>query len=194
MVTTWYTSDLHLGHSRIIELCGRPFADVDEMNAALVDRWNAVVQPGDHVWVLGDVSLTTKALGPVAQLNGRKTLVAGNHDSCWHRHKGWRRKVDVYRAAGFSGVISTGIVYMHRLAGGIAVQMSHLPYSGDSGDTDRYVDYRPTDNGLPLICGHVHEKWKTHGKMINVGVDVWDFTPVHEDVVVGLVRDMYRIP
>jgi calcineurin-like phosphoesterase family protein len=36
-----------------------------------------------------------------------------------------------------------------------------------------------------LLHGHVHEKWRQQGRMVNVGVDVWDFTPVAEDVITG---------
>ena len=50
----WLTSDLHFGHENIIRYCDRPFADVDAMNRALVDRWNEVVGDDDVVWVLGD--------------------------------------------------------------------------------------------------------------------------------------------
>jgi calcineurin-like phosphoesterase family protein len=34
----------------------------------------------------------------------------------------------------------------------------------------------------------VHEKWKVSddGRMINVGVDVWDFKPVHVDQLLEL--------
>jgi len=46
-MTTWFTADLHLGHRNIIEYCNRPFADVDEMNRALIANWNQVV--GDFV-------------------------------------------------------------------------------------------------------------------------------------------------
>ena len=56
-MTTWFTSDLHFGHANIIEYSGRPFRDVDHMNRALIERWNALVQPADTVWVLGDVAM-----------------------------------------------------------------------------------------------------------------------------------------
>ena len=43
---------------------------------------------------------------------------------------------------------------------------------------DKFAKWRPTDDGRWLLCGHVHEKWKIQGRMINVGVDVWDYKPV----------------
>src|ERR1017187_8378616 len=57
VMATWFTADQHFGHKRIIELSGRPFGSVEEMNEAVVDRWNAVVAPDDLVWVLGDFAL-----------------------------------------------------------------------------------------------------------------------------------------
>ena len=36
------TSDHHFGHARISELAGRPFSTVDEMDSALIERWNSV--------------------------------------------------------------------------------------------------------------------------------------------------------
>jgi calcineurin-like phosphoesterase family protein len=35
--------------------------------------------------------------------------------------------------------------------------------------------------------GHIHEKWRLRGRMINVGVDAWDFTPAAEEIVAGLM-------
>ena len=38
-MATWFTTDLHLGHSNIIDYCGRPFANVDAMSRALIDTF-----------------------------------------------------------------------------------------------------------------------------------------------------------
>lgn len=163
------------------------------MNDALVDRWNSVVDPKDTVYLVGDVALTPKALGPVSQLNGWKVLVAGNHDSCWEKHKRWRRAVPLYKEAGFASVVTSGRLDMHRLPGGITVRVSHLPYDGDSHHEDRYVQQRPVDDGLPLICGHVHGVWRVQGHQINVGVDVRDFTPVSAGQLADEAAELYRI-
>lgn len=39
------TSDTHFSHVRISELAGRPFATVEEMDAELIRRWNALIGP-----------------------------------------------------------------------------------------------------------------------------------------------------
>jgi calcineurin-like phosphoesterase family protein len=37
--------------------------------------------------------------------------------------------------------------------------------------------HKPMKTQQRLLCGHVHEKWLRLGWIINVRVDVWDFTP-----------------
>lgn len=39
---TFFTSDTHFGHANIINLCNRPFKDVNHMNDMLVENWNSV--------------------------------------------------------------------------------------------------------------------------------------------------------
>ena len=51
----FYISDWHYGHANVIAFDNRPFKSLLEMDEALVDRWNAVVSPGDIVYVLGDM-------------------------------------------------------------------------------------------------------------------------------------------
>ena len=64
----------------------RPFSSSEEMNEILIQEWNKVVGPEDHVWHLGDVSMLRGKVGEVVtaglitRLNGRKRLILGNHD------------------------------------------------------------------------------------------------------------------
>ncbi len=184
----FWTADLHFGHANIIRYSHRPFADVDEMHRGLVERWNAVVDPTDEVWVLGDVAMGTiaESLPHVRELHGTKVLVAGNHDRCWSgRGDGWQDWIDRYRDAGFAeihqDVVSTQV-------GGHDVICCHFPYEGDSHDEDRFVPHRPVDTGQWLLHGHVHEGWQVNGRQINVGVDVWDWAPVPEAALVAIIE------
>lgn len=80
----YVTADLHFNHAGIIRHANRPFADVVEMNQALIDGWNIAVRPNDEVFVLGDFGFSNKRDRPLdkifAELRGRKHLVIGNHD------------------------------------------------------------------------------------------------------------------
>lgn len=79
-----YISDWHYGHNNILAFDNRPFKTVEEMNAALVERWNAAVHPGDTVYVLGDMFWCNmqEAISVLNQLNGQVFLIKGNHDRC----------------------------------------------------------------------------------------------------------------
>jgi calcineurin-like phosphoesterase family protein/RNAse (barnase) inhibitor barstar len=198
-MTTWFTSDLHLGHANIIGYCARPFADVAAMNAGLIERWNARVQHTDTVYVLGDVAMgrITDSLSLVDSLHGSKILVTGNHDRCFGadldpdgKAASWQQR---YLDAGFSevrhGAVNLSVeMPTDALAPGVLpVRACHFPYSGDSGDEDRYVERRPHDDGGWLLHGHVHERWRWHRRMINVGVDAWDYAPVAESQLAAII-------
>ena len=79
----YYISDLHFGHDRVIQMDQRPFSNVDRMDQALIERWNAQVQDDDEVYVIGDFCYRSKhpEAWYLRQLRGRKHLVIGNHDS-----------------------------------------------------------------------------------------------------------------
>ena len=80
--TVFFTSDTHFWHKNIIKYCSRPFADVEEMNQALIDNWNSVITRNDTVFHLGDFVFggTTKRDNILSQLNGDIILIKGNHD------------------------------------------------------------------------------------------------------------------
>lgn len=87
MPATFLVSDTHFGHAgvcRFTEADGvtkiRPWTDPDEMDEAMIQRWNDVVRPNDKVYHLGDVVINRKALPTLARLNGDKVLIRGNHD------------------------------------------------------------------------------------------------------------------
>lgn len=186
-MSRFFTADLHLGHHNIIDYCDRPFRDVDEMNAALVDRWNDTVDADDEVIVLGDFAMgrLRHTLPLAGRLHGRKVLVTGNHDRCWSGHRrGWERAVARYLGAGFAEIWQ-GAVTLD--VGDVSVLACHFPYEGDSHDHDRYPEHRPQDDDEWLLHGHVHQRWRVRGRMINVGVDVWDYAPVPEGELVALL-------
>jgi calcineurin-like phosphoesterase family protein len=81
-MSVFFTSDTHFSHRHILTYTDRPFRSVDEMDAALIERWNATVSPRDEVWHLGDFCLSSirRAVEVAKSLQGRKHIVWGNHD------------------------------------------------------------------------------------------------------------------
>jgi calcineurin-like phosphoesterase family protein len=176
-MTRFFTSDLHFGHTNVIAYCDRPFADVGQMNAALVAAWNTVAAADDEVWVLGDLAMgrVEDTLAVAEQLVGHKHLLVGNHDKPFRG-----RLAHLYESAGFE--LHHGQVIVE-LPGGLSVLACHFPYRGDSQDRDRYHEHRPADEGAWLLHGHVHERWRQRGRMINVGVDAWGGYRVTEALI-----------
>lgn len=89
----WVTSDSHFCHRNILvyEAENRPFKDRDEMNEALIQRWNEKVRESDLVLHLGDFSFGNKnrIKDIVSRLNGRIWLLLGNHDR--EQHYDWMK-------------------------------------------------------------------------------------------------------
>ena len=79
-----YISDMHLGHSNVINFDKRPFLDRDEMDHVLIQLWNGRVQKDDDVYILGDFCYRSEKTADwyLRKLKGRKHLVIGNHDRC----------------------------------------------------------------------------------------------------------------
>lgn len=86
MKNVFFISDTHFGHKNICNFTKddgsklRPWNDVSEMDEALVENWNSVVNPSDKIYHLGDVCLGKKHLEILSRLNGKKILIRGNHD------------------------------------------------------------------------------------------------------------------
>jgi calcineurin-like phosphoesterase family protein len=181
-VTIFFTSDTHFSHVNMCgagdNYCNRPWDSTEEMNEALIENWNNTVTVRDKVYVLGDVcmGLIDDSLALLPRLNGTKVLIPGNHDRCWIGNgpksvKWIQRYVDV-------GFVPTS--QRKFVTGKNVWLMDHFPYQGDHTKKDRYSEYRPKDEGLWLLHGHVHDEWDVRPaeRMINVGTDVWNYRPV----------------
>lgn len=87
MPAVFLVSDTHFGHAGVCRFTRndgvtklRPWDTAEEMDEAMVERWNERVKPTDKVYHLGDVVINRKALGIMRRLNGDKVLIRGNHD------------------------------------------------------------------------------------------------------------------
>lgn len=160
MPNVFFTADTHYGHTNVIRYGNRPFASSEEMNEAMIDRWNAVVRPGDVVYHLGDFSLTRmpEACTAASRLRGNKYLVFGNHDKYTRKsgdflkHWVWARD---YAEVDVSGI---KIVLLH-----YAMKVWHRSH-----------------HGAWQLHGHSHGSLKDdpNALQIDVGVDCWNFAPV----------------
>lgn len=176
----FFTSDPHFWHKNVTEFCNRPWPNVEAMNAGLIERWNNVITDQDEVYILGDMFFcgTIKAKEILGQLRGKKYLIQGNHD--------WG-VIKVHRAKEFGFEWVQREQFCLRI-GNQDVILCHFPYEEDHTTEVRYKEMRPKNNGNWLLHGHVHTAWKTRGKQINVGVDVWDWKPVSEIEILNIIE------
>lgn len=194
----YFTSDHHHGHGNIVRLCDRPYHNEDKNVAAeamtedIIAHHNSVVRPEDIVYHLGDFSLNKKFVQPVlSRMNGVHHLVCGNHDTCHPCNKN-ATDFQTYIDFGFASVQTA----LQLRLGSTLVQLSHFPYFEEgSGQDVRYPEHRLPDEGLPLLCGHVHEKWSNRRSskgtlMINVGVDVRHMTPIDETHILDIIGNV----
>jgi calcineurin-like phosphoesterase family protein len=154
---SWFTSDEHYGHTRIIEYCNRPFSNVTEMNETLIRNHNALVAPEDEVYHLGDFAFRNHAMY-LRRLNGRHYLIKGNHEG-----KDWKD-------AGFAWVkeVATVSVCTGRLNERQDIFLSH--YAHRRWNRAHY--------GVIHLFGHSHGQLEDYCTSCDVGVDAWDYKPV----------------
>jgi len=157
-MAVWFTSDLHFGHKKILDYCGRPFAQTEAaslvMDDALIANWNAVVLANDDVYDLGDLAFTCDydyALNRVAQLHGRHHFVMGNHDDLAERIDREEPRVFASFTRGYGEIIVEGqtIVLCH-----YAMREWHHAL-----------------RGTWHLFGHTHALLQPFGKSVDVGVD-----------------------
>lgn len=167
----FFTADQHFFHDAIIQHCNRPFGDVPEMNRTLIDNWNSIVRDDGLVFVLGDMFYKSGTMilcrNVMTRLNGHKVLIAGNHDL--------HSRTD-YRLLGFDDARD----YLELLIGWRRIVLSHYPL------LERNGFYR----GAWHLHGHTHGR-SSHfsSRVLDVGVDVWNYRPVSLERVSELLED-----
>jgi len=136
------------------------------MNLEIVRRWNSVVSKDDLVYHVGDFAFKGILNGKRFEnmLNGNIVHIQGNHD--------------------MNNGIKTYITKCMMEFGGKEVFVQHHP-----PEIIPICDF--------CISAHIHEKWlfklyKKHPKtpVINVGVDVHEFTPVSTNSLLKLYDDI----
>lgn len=79
-MSTYFSSDFHLGHANVIKYDKRPYKTVAEMNDSIITNHNAIVKPEDTFYFLGDLCFDNRADEHLSRLNGIKYFIKGNHD------------------------------------------------------------------------------------------------------------------
>ena len=139
----------------------RGFPDTYCHDENLITQWNLRVDKKDKVYILGDLSMhDPEQYKQLAKLEGRKVLIAGNHDS----GKGWLREVSKY-VDELYGVTR----YSSKIHGGIL--LSHIPIHP--------LEFKYNFNKIKYnIHGHIHAAYEIDDpRYINVSAEVIDYVP-----------------
>lgn len=169
MANIWFVSDTHFGHANFLKFTNaagekiRKFDTVEEMDETMIQNWNKVVTPQDHVWHLGDFTFNYKKLNEYYhRLNGHKRIIVGNHDNV-KLIAPLFPKVEYWRGFKEESFICT-----------------HVPMR-----TDQFR-YKVKAN----VHGHIHAQLIDEPEYINVCVEHTDYTPVHMDEILKRVRNI----
>lgn len=175
----WFTSDLHLGHENILRFARRPWKTIDEMNDALIEGINACVQPGDHLYLLGDASFRLtpdKVAGYLKRIACRHVhLVRGNHDSDWSSY----------------GVFESEHDYLELKYHGRKLCLSHYPM----------MTWNGIYTGSMHLHGHIHSRGSQYNDQnrsqgyfrYDVGVDANGYRPVSFATLEKYYKDVHPV-
>ncbi|MDY3974338.1 metallophosphoesterase [uncultured Veillonella sp.] len=174
----YFTSDLHLGHRKVIRLQNRPFASLEEMNETLIKKYNSVVHKNDIVYILGDLTFrlgTNEANELIARLKGKKILVRGNHDR------------DDYDVSLFEEITDFKMFkYEH-----VTYSLIHYPM----------LEWKHSRHNRGInLHGHIHSDGRYNEENIangilryDVGVEAHDYMPVSLEVIHEKFKHLFKV-
>lgn len=164
---TFYISDMHIGGSAAMRWDAQNdpsadrFSDANDKTEQLIARWNSVVRPTDHVYILGDMFSCSreKAEEILKRLSGGKFIVMGNHDRAWLKEIAESGKYGMLGCAD----------YLEHSDEGRKVILSHYPIAF----------WNDQHKGAYHLYGHVHNSKEAAG-MRKIGDLVVSEGLIHE--------------
>lgn len=163
----WFSADLHLDHTKVIEYSKRPFKSIEEMNETLIINWNERVVPKDEVWFLGDFCWSDRIEYFRKRLNGRIHLILGNHDL---------RRLSIKEA----GQLFESVDFV-----------KYLRYNHEKFWLSHYAHrtWPKSNHGCYHLYGHSHADLPGLNRSMDVGVDAQNYRPISIDEVIGQLKD-----
>jgi calcineurin-like phosphoesterase family protein len=168
----YFTSDTHFGSQRTLELSKRPFANVGEMDFALMTNWNKTVSQEDTIYHLGDFGNYE-----IAQyLNGTIILIPGNYE-----YDGIKENEITVKELNqiFDDVTKTNYL---KIAKENFVDCIDTKYKDIVPDYF-YLTHEPNDcikndTNIFNLFGHIHKLQMVRKYGLNVGTDCHNFRPI----------------
>lgn len=155
----YFTSDLHLGHEKVITFNNRPFDNVDHMDSVIINNINETCGPNDDLYILGDFTFNeSRIYETTARIVPRIHLIFGNHD-----HKK-TRKATCFDSKQYYFEVKKP----HHMI------LCHYPM----------LFWNRSKHGSFMLHGHCHGAYKDDSRYImDVGVDCHNYYPLSEDQI-----------
>ena len=161
---TFFSSDFHFNHDKVIIYSKRPFKDVNHMNEELINNINSVVGEHDTFYILGDF-VFAKHVDQILYIRSRikcKNVhwIKGNHDKY-----------------AFSPLVEKAFKsirdYLEIEIKGQKIVLCHFPI----------LSWHRGHHGSWMLHGHSHgsliyPNTLQNKRIADVGVDCWNFFPV----------------
>jgi calcineurin-like phosphoesterase family protein len=184
----YFTSDYHFCHKNVLEMCQRPYTDIDSHDDDIIQRHNSVVADSDDIWDLGDIAYRCSAedcFERIKRLNGKRHIIMGNHDKPLRQ---------AYKKGLFKSLINSGKLEI--IGGEMAINDSTLAISkminieGQQVFLSHYAykTWPGAFRGTIMLYGHSHGNLtESKYKSFDVGVDShnyypWSWTQVKERI------------
>ena len=177
----YFSSDLHLNHSKPFIYEARGFENIHEMNNTIIKNFNSIVTYEDDLYLLGDNFLgdLEDGLKLFKQLPGKIHLIWGNHCTD-NRKMAMSQCHNVVEVVGFAGMLHYNKYHFY---------LSHFPTI-----TTNFDDYqKPLKQRTLCLAGHTHsiEKFEPCGSY-NVAVDAHNCFPVPIEEIIKDFKDKFK--
>lgn len=187
----WFFSDPHYSHNNMCRGTSswpventRDFSTAEDMNTAIVNNINSVVEPNDYLICLGDWNFGGIKNLPIFRdrLNCKNIgLICGNHDNS--HGSDWNPVVRSGSAVRASDYFSFYQQYMELSVHKTPIILFHFPISS----------WNHMSRGSIHLFGHCHSKPENRffngGKSMDVGLDGNNLMPYHIDEIFDIMKD-----
>lgn len=185
MAEIYHASDFHFGHDNPKVYEPRGFTSSGEMDARIMDVLLSTLKPGDRLINYGDNAIEASyklGLSKMRILQSAGILLElriGNHERIF---PGKRDSAKFFRE--YADVFDNIQLFQRGRLDGIEYIQSHMPYWPNDRHEPRLRQYRPVDDGLPIVHGHTHsttaEDFPRH---LGVCWDAWGRPVTHGEIL-----------
>ena len=182
----YFTADWHFNHDREFVYKPRGFDCVEDMNEAIVERHNKIVEVIDTVYILGDLCLgggdreiLNKNKTLIESLRGNLKIILGNHDT--------PNRIQMYSECKNVTVLGYADLIKYRK---YHFYISHFPTI-----TSNLSDSASLKQRTLNLYGHTHQRsnfFDDNPTMYHVGVDSHGCKPIDICIILAEMHDKIK--